>query len=321
MKNKNILSGNKKELINNLLIFKHIKMSTNIKQKTIVLDVDGTLVKPKSYCPSKKVKQSLHKEIEAGNEIVIATGRPLKNALSIIEAINKYPITVLSSNGNLTVNLPSRKIISYHPLNKDLFIPLIFSLVKQNIRAFVVLANKSNIEKGISYDTNARVQDYYMVKTGDTNTYGFVENENDKILCEELRSASTEEIKKMADWDIMNIHAHLSNERETDKLIESLKVFENEETIVKKAAPTIVEMFNPKVDKGYVLEEIGYKGLVVYIGDSENDISGIQWAIKHKGFGVAMGNAFDSVKSKSNFVTTSLDEDGVSYALDYINQH
>ena len=32
-------------------------------------------------------------------------------------------------------------------------------------------------------------------------------------------------------------------------------------------------------------------------------------------------NAFDSVKRKSNFITKSLDEDGVSYALDYINNN
>lgn len=297
-------------------------MSTSkIKPKTIVLDIDGTIVKPKTYDPSEKVKKSLYKEIESGNEIVIATGRPLKNSLPIIQSINKYPITVLSSNGNLTVRLPSNKIISYHPLSKSLCLPIIISLVKKNLKVFVVLANKNLIEKGETYDTNVRIQDYYKALTGeDAKKYGFEETEKDKELGEELRIIKEEEeVKKMKEWDILNIHGHLENEEITDSVIKDLKEYESEEIQIVKASNTIVEINNPKVDKGKVLEEIGYKGLVVYVGDSENDISGIEWACKHGGYGVAMGNAFDNVKEKANFVTKNLNEDGVSYVLDYIN--
>lgn len=50
---------------------------------------------------------------------------------------------------------------------------------------------------------------------------------------------------------------------------------------------------------------------VITIGDSENDLSMIEYA----GLGIAMGNAIDSVKQKSKFITDSNDNDGVAKAI------
>ena len=46
-------------------------------------------------------------------------------------------------------------------------------------------------------------------------------------------------------------------------------------------------------------------------GDGGNDISMLQ----HAGIGVAMGNAGDEVKKVADYVTSSVDEDGVINAL------
>ena len=46
-------------------------------------------------------------------------------------------------------------------------------------------------------------------------------------------------------------------------------------------------------------------------GDGGNDIAMLQ----HVGIGVAMGNAMEDVKASADFVTTSVDEDGVVVAL------
>lgn len=50
---------------------------------------------------------------------------------------------------------------------------------------------------------------------------------------------------------------------------------------------------------------------VICIGDNENDISMIEFA----GLGIAMGNATDEVKSKSDFVTDTNANNGVAKAL------
>lgn len=47
------------------------------------------------------------------------------------------------------------------------------------------------------------------------------------------------------------------------------------------------------------------------IGDGGNDIS----MLKHAGIGIAMGNANEEVKSYADYVTTSVDEDGIANAL------
>ena len=46
-------------------------------------------------------------------------------------------------------------------------------------------------------------------------------------------------------------------------------------------------------------------------GDGGNDISMIQ----HAAIGVAMGNALDSVKAVADYITDSVDEDGIANAL------
>ena len=54
----------------------------------------------------------------------------------------------------------------------------------------------------------------------------------------------------------------------------------------------------------------------IAIGDHINDISMFK-AVEYK---IAMGNACDELKQKANFITTTNDEDGVKYALDYIEK-
>ena len=46
-------------------------------------------------------------------------------------------------------------------------------------------------------------------------------------------------------------------------------------------------------------------------GDGGNDIG----MLRHAGIGIAMGNAKDDVKASADYVTTSVDEDGIFKAL------
>ena len=66
-------------------------------------------------------------------------------------------------------------------------------------------------------------------------------------------------------------------------------------------------------------EIINYFGLKLEdtyaFGDGGNDIS----MLKHAAVGVAMGNAKDEIKAVANYVTTSVDEDGIKNALEHFN--
>ena len=50
-------------------------------------------------------------------------------------------------------------------------------------------------------------------------------------------------------------------------------------------------------------------------GDGGNDVS----MLRHAAIGVAMGNAVDEVKEHANYITTSVDEDGVANALKHFS--
>ena len=50
-------------------------------------------------------------------------------------------------------------------------------------------------------------------------------------------------------------------------------------------------------------------------GDGGNDID----MLKHAGIGVAMENARDDVKEIADFITTSVDDDGITNALKHYN--
>ena len=51
---------------------------------------------------------------------------------------------------------------------------------------------------------------------------------------------------------------------------------------------------------------------IMAFGDGEND----QTMIEAAGFGVAMGNAVDSLKAAADYVTLTNDEDGVAAAIE-----
>lgn len=50
-------------------------------------------------------------------------------------------------------------------------------------------------------------------------------------------------------------------------------------------------------------------------GDAENDID----MIKYVHIGVAMGNAQESVKKVSDYVTSDIDENGIKNAIQFFN--
>ena len=78
-----------------------------------------------------------------------------------------------------------------------------------------------------------------------------------------------------------------------------------------------MEIVDPNINKAIALDFLAKKlnitqGEVMAIGDSNNDLD----MIKYAGFGVAMGNAFESVKAIADAVTASNEESGVAEAIE-----
>ena len=82
--------------------------------------------------------------------------------------------------------------------------------------------------------------------------------------------------------------------------------------------PEFIDITASGIDKAQGLREIAeYMGLhieeTMAFGDGGNDIS----ILKTAGMGVAMGNGLDKVKASADYVTTSVDADGIWKALQH----
>ncbi len=99
---------------------------------------------------------------------------------------------------------------------------------------------------------------------------------------------------------------------------------EEEETVMRELPNCIATRWNPLfsdvVPKG-ISKSVGIDAVgrhfgftadeVIAFGDGGNDVE----MLEHVGIGVAMGNAGEDVKAVANFVTKSVDEDGVDWAV------
>ncbi len=85
----------------------------------------------------------------------------------------------------------------------------------------------------------------------------------------------------------------------------------------------LVQLMDRTVDKAVALEQVaasyGLKASdVMAIGDAPNDKRMLEWA----GLGVAMGNAWESVRSAADVVVPANDDDGVAHAIErYVLNH
>ena len=80
--------------------------------------------------------------------------------------------------------------------------------------------------------------------------------------------------------------------------------------------PAFTDITAQGADKGEgLLAMAKHQGLdpqyTMAFGDGGNDTT----MIRKAGIGVAMGNAIDELKKEADFVTTTVDEDGIQYAL------
>jgi len=86
---------------------------------------------------------------------------------------------------------------------------------------------------------------------------------------------------------------------------------------ISKSLPYFLEFASPDVTKGsgldFLAQHVGFTSeRTVAFGDGENDIELLEWA----GYGVAVANAHERVKSIADFICPRVDEEGVAQVLE-----
>ncbi|MBU5267510.1 Cof-type HAD-IIB family hydrolase [Virgibacillus proomii] len=266
-------------------------MQTN--RHLIALDLDGTLLTDKKEI-SPQTKQIVLKAIEEGHIVVIATGRPHRASIGYYENLG-LTTPMVNFNGALIHHPKDRKWDALHspmPIRTaHKIIGACYDLHVRNILAEVM--DEVYLDQ---YD-QAIIDIFHMTESDPPFTIGSLRNK--------LKEDPTSILIHPDEEHISTLRRHLDDYHAD--LIEHRKW----------GAPwNIIEIVRKGMNKAVGLQKIAHyfhipQERIIAFGDEDNDLEMIDYA----GVGVAMGNAIDELKSISNYVTSSNEEDGIAFFL------
>ena len=248
--------------------------------KAIFFDVDGTLLSHKSNDVPEGTKRALAKLRDLGIKTVVATGRHM------IE-YNKLPVSRIKFDAYLT-------------LNGDL-------MLDENKRVF----EGTPIDRGemevLSRIFSAKKIPFVMI--GENERY--INYVNETVIRTQKETKGT--VPEVGNWDGEDVFQILAFVPEREKkLLEDLL----DECAVTSWSDTGIDIIPKGGGKSSgiskFLKQYGIdRTETMAFGDGENDIEMLKFA----GIGVAMGNANDEVKAAADYVTDSVDDNGIENAL------
>jgi len=265
-----------------------------MKYKLLVLDVDGTLLNEQKEITPHTLA-TLRKAQQMGVRIALASGRPTHGLMSIAKQLelDKYNGYVLSYNGGRIFDMKADKLLFEKRVDPKM-IPYLEKDANKN--GFAIFT--------YYYDTiiTNQPENVHIKNEAALNKMGIkgVENFSEAVdfpPCKVMLVNDDEEtiIKQENHWK--------------KRLGGVLDVLRSENYFL-EVVPVNIDKANTL---GILLETIGIKPEeVMAIGDGVCDITMIQSV----GLGIAMGNAQDSVKKCTDYVTTSNEEEGVSRAVE-----
>lgn len=259
-----------------------------MEKYALFFDIDGTLVSFKTHQIPESTIQALTLAKEAGHKIFIATGRPpliITNLGAIEHLIDGY-VTI---NGALCY--VGSKVVK----------------CKEIANATARFVAKDAIEKN-----------YGLIMVGEKDVAVLdPQGEVDKIFRQEIcvenlnQAKPIEEVLRQRIFQLTPFFS-VDYEKEMMHLLP--------DCTVGRWHPAFTDITAKGADKGEgLLVMTEYLGLnpqhTMAFGDGGNDSSMIRTA----GIGVAMGNAMDSLKREADYVTSSVDEDGILKALQHFH--
>lgn len=267
--------------------------------KLICIDMDGTLLMDQQNV-SEENKRAIKEAVSRGVHVAITTGRVYNCAKLYSDEIGlKTPIIASNgafiggSNGETIYNNPlsSNEIKDFLSLTKQC------GLLSYLTGNFGIVSTTELPDNHIYKVLNKRLKDDEKIKfeviDNIDNAFKLYPNQLLKGVCIEKNNIS----------DLMKVKKEL---KQLNPELEIVSSWDDNFEIMKKgsskgeAVAQLAKYFNLKRDE------------VMCIGDSENDLSMIEYA----GIGVAMGNAIDIVKQSAQYVTLPNTESGVAKAIE-----
>lgn len=256
------------------------QMNTTIK--AVFFDVDATIYSHRIHDVLPSTKIAFNRLKNKGIKVGIATSRcqyEMKNTPSFLR---EYPFAGMIYDGGALV-MENDSIISAKYIRHD------------------------DVRKIINYGKEHQLSVRYS--TFDKDYFAFEPKQEDKDIFFQLY-LNTPIVKAYEDDDVLNCLIYVETKKQHEEIVtmlEGISIVDHQRVL--------------EINAGMIDKSDGVKALakhwnlsmeeIMCFGDGANDVFFLQEA----GIGVAMGNGCDAVKEVADFVTDSIEEDGVFIAL------
>lgn len=251
--------------------------------KAIFFDIDGTLVSFKSHTVPESARRAIARLREQGVKVFIATGRLMKH----VAIVNDIEV-----DGYITVN-------------GGYCITSAGDVIFESAFPRATVERVIDLSEQYGFDLNVMThQDMYVSSMG-------------------------ERVKKIASMiNIMPTVADVRAIAATQPVVQMCPYISREleqeimpllpDCVGSRWIETFMDLNVRGVDKSLGIQQVmNYYGLTMAeamaFGDGGNDLP----MVRDAAVGVAMGNACDELKAVADYITSSVDEDGVSRALEH----
>lgn len=266
--------------------------------KLIAIDMDGTLLNNKNNISAKNI-ETIHKAMDKGIHIVLATGRILASAKYFSRHL-KLDKAIVACNGAIVSSGNGEDIF----FERKLEAPISKKLVD--------LAREYKIDYRFSS------KDTLYTKLAQRDGEEFYPSHRENLMEQGIRVKILEDPVKTIEVEKPDIYKFEFVEENKDKLLYFRNKLQTIEGInIASSWHNNVEVMGEGISKGKALEYLCQKykinkSQIVSIGDNENDIS----MFKVSGLAIAMANSNNVAKKYSHIITSSNNEDGVARAIE-----
>ena len=251
--------------------------------KAIFFDIDGTLVSFKSHTVPESARRAIARLREQGVKVFIATGRLMKH----VGIVNDIEV-----DGYITVN-------------GGYCITSAGEVIFESAFPRATVERVIDLSEQYGFDLNVMThQDMYVSSMGE-RVQKIASMINIMPTVADVRAiAATQPVVQMCPYI----------SRELEQEIMPLLP----DCVGSRWIETFMDLNVRGVDKSLGIQQVmNYYGLTMAeamaFGDGGNDLP----MVRDAAVGVAMGNACDELKAVADYITSSVDEDGVSRALEH----
>jgi len=249
----------------------------------VALDIDGTLLDYQERL-SPLVKQAVRATIDAGVEVVLATGRSVFAIETMLDLLGLESGTCVGSNGAVTFTYRPIEIVRAITFDPE---PAVRKVLEQVPDALVAVEVIGRGFRANELFPDGEISGELWLESVDE----LIREPVSRVIIRDPQSSAEDFIDLAHDLGLHGINYFVGYTAWLDLAPEG----------VTKASALADVCVDLGVDRADVLA----------IGDGRNDIEMIAWA----GRGVAMGQSPDELKQVADAVTLSLEEDGAAVEL------